>query len=78
MSHTMATGRITRDPEILGGKPIVRGTRLPVYPIVAWVKSGHTPAEIVDGYPDLTVEDIAAAVAYAQAERERTELRVLP
>ncbi len=69
------TERITTNPEVLGGKPIVRGTRVPVYLIVDWVNSGHTPDEIVDDYPDLTVEDVAAAVAYAKAEHERTEVR---
>jgi len=67
--------RITRNPEILGGKPIVRGTRVPVYLIVDWVESGHTPEEIVEDYPDLTVEDVEAALAYAKAVQERTEVR---
>ena len=69
------TERITRNPEILGGKPIVRGTRVPVYLIVDWVASGHTPEEIVEDYPDLTVEDVEAALAYAKSEQERTEVR---
>ena len=73
-AHTLPQ-RITRNPEILDGKPIVRGTRVPVYLIVDWVEYGHTPEEIVAGYPDLTLEDVEAAVVYAHAERERTEVR---
>lgn len=73
VSQATATERITRNPAILGGQPIVRGTRVPVYLIVDWVNSGHTPEEIVADYPDLTVEDLEAALAYAAAERERTD-----
>lgn len=67
--------RIVSDPDILSGKPVVRGTRIPVYLIANFVETGHTPAEIVAAYPALTEADIAAAVAYAQQERERTEVR---
>jgi len=70
--------RIEINPAVMLGKPVVRGTRIPVYLIVDWVESGHTPEEIVEYYPDLTVEDVEAAVAYAQAERARTEVRALP
>lgn len=70
--------RIEVNPAIMLGKPVVRGTRIPVYLIVDWVESGHSPEEIVDGYPDLTVEDVKAAVVYAREEKARTEIRVLP
>lgn len=70
--------RIETNPAVMMGKPVVRGTRVPVYLIVNWVESGHSPEEIVEGYPDLIVEDIAAAVAYARAEQERTKVRALP
>jgi len=56
--------RIHSDPEILSGKPVVRGTRIPVYVIVDFFRSGITEAEIVDDYPDLTVEDVRAALAF--------------
>jgi uncharacterized protein (DUF433 family) len=59
------------------GKPIIRGTRMPVYLIVDLVKGGHTPAEIVDDYPELTVEDIEAAIAFARQEQARIEVRPL-
>jgi uncharacterized protein (DUF433 family) len=57
--------RIVRDPAVLGGKPIIRGTRVPVYLILGFLENGQTPEEIVDDYPDLTVEDIDAVIAYA-------------
>ena len=75
MGYQTTTERIVRNPEVLGGKPIVRGTRIPVYLIVDWVVSGHTPEEIVEGYPELTIADIEAALAFTKAEQEQTEVR---
>jgi uncharacterized protein (DUF433 family) len=69
--------RIVTDPAVLLGKPIIRDTRVPVYVIVGFVEAGQTPEQIVDDYPDLTVDDVAAAVAYAAQETARTEVRAL-
>jgi uncharacterized protein (DUF433 family) len=63
--------------EVLLGKPVIQGTRMPVYLIVDLVEAGLTPAEIVDDYPELTEVDIAAAVEFAAQEKDRTETRVL-
>lgn len=67
MSANGVTGhhRIVVDPNIMVGKPVIRGTRVPVSIVMNYVENGHTPEEIIDDYPVLTVEDIAAAVAYA-------------
>ena len=59
--------RIIADPEILGGKPIVEGTRLSVEHILGLLSHGMAHAEIVDAYPDLTVADVNAVVQYAAA-----------
>jgi uncharacterized protein (DUF433 family) len=67
--------RITRNPNILGGKPIIRGTRVPVDLIVDFIGNGATPAQIVEDYPDLVVEDIEAALAFDQEIQSRTEVR---
>jgi uncharacterized protein (DUF433 family) len=67
--------RITPNPEILGGKPIIRGTRVPVYLIAGFVQDGVTPAGVVEDYPELTVEVVEAAVAYAASEQARTKVR---
>lgn len=67
--------RVVSDPDILGGKPVVRGTRIPAHLIVNFVETFHTPAEIIEAYPVLTEADIAAALAYVQQQRERTEVR---
>ena len=67
--------RITHNPEILRGKPIIRGTRVPVFLIADFVRNGMTPAEAVEDYPELSVEDVEAAVAFAASEQARTEVR---
>jgi uncharacterized protein (DUF433 family) len=55
--------RIVRNPNILAGKPTIRGTRIPVHIIIDRFWNGVSEAEIVDEYPSLTVEDIRAALA---------------
>ena len=59
--------RITCDPEILGGKPIVSGTRISVEIILEWLGSGASRDEIVAQYPHLTVADIQQATEFATA-----------
>ena len=55
--------RIIADPEILGGKPIVEGTRLSVDQILGLLAHGMSHAEIVEAYPELT--DVNAVIQYA-------------
>jgi uncharacterized protein (DUF433 family) len=62
--------RITIDPEIRSGKPVIRGTRITVVDVLEYLAGGMTPEEILDGFPDLTAEDIRAVLAFA-AQRER-------
>jgi len=57
--------RITFDPAIMGGRACVRGMRIPVSVIVRQIAHGATFAEILEGYPDLTHEDIQQAIEYA-------------
>lgn len=59
--------RITSDPAILGGKPIIRGTRISVSLILELLASGATRADIVSKYPHLTNEDVEQAATYAAA-----------
>lgn len=75
VSRSEIATRITRNPGIYRGKPIIRGTRMPVDLIVDFLNNGDTAEEIVDNYPNLTLEDIAAAVAFAEDEAARTEIR---
>ena len=57
--------RVVIDPEILAGKPIIRGTRLAVEFILELLAAGQDEAEILDNYPGLTKEDVLACLAYA-------------
>ena len=59
--------RITSNTEILGGKPIIRGTRISVEFILDLIASGATGADIVARYPQLTAEDVRQALGYAAA-----------
>ena len=52
-----------------GGRPCIRGMRISVYDVLGWLAAGMTNEQIVREYPELTVEDIRAALAYA-ADRE--------
>src|SRR5215211_4744463 len=72
LTDTQIAARVTRNPQILRGEPIIRGTRVPVY---LNVNNGVTPTQIVEDYPDFTLEDVEAAVAFAAQEQARTELR---
>ena len=57
--------RISSDPDILHGKPCIKGTRIPVYLIVSLVAEGESYESIIENYPSITPEDIKAAVKYA-------------
>jgi uncharacterized protein (DUF433 family) len=57
--------RITVDPNICGGNPCIKGTRIYISIILDALAEGLTPEEIIDHYPSLQIEDIRAAVAYA-------------
>ncbi len=57
--------RITTDPEICHGKPVIRGLRYPVEVILELLSSGMTTEEILADYEDLEADDILAVLAYA-------------
>lgn len=61
---------IRRNPNKRFGKPCVRDTRITVYDVLGWLASGMTNEKIIENFPELTVEDIQACMAYA-ADRER-------
>lgn len=58
-------GRITTDPQICHGKPVVRGLRHPVETLLELLAAGMTFTEILDDYPDLEHEDLLAVFEYA-------------
>ncbi|WP_232473567.1 DUF433 domain-containing protein [Thermococcus profundus] len=61
----MMMERIEIDPKKMGGKPVIKGTRIPVYFILELLANGWSFEEILENYPQLTKEDILAAIRYA-------------
>ena len=57
--------RISIDPKVLVGKPVIRGTRLSVEFIIGLLADGWTEADILANYPGITREDVLACLAYA-------------
>ena len=69
--------RIVIDADVQHGKPVIRGTRVPITRIVGGLAGGMTQDEIMRDY-DVTEEDIKAALSYANELIEATEFRSLP
>jgi len=61
----MALDRITVDPDVMGGRPCIRGLRFPVSRIMSLLAAGENEAAILANHPDLEPEDIRQALAYA-------------
>ncbi len=66
MDESKLLERITVNPQIFGGKPIIRGRRLAVEHILGMLAAGDTPETILAGYPWLEREDIQACLVYAR------------
>jgi len=61
------TDRIEVNPKVMLGKPVIRGTRIPVELLLRKLGEGATEADLLDGYPGLTQEDILAVVVTRQS-----------
>ena len=70
----MDLDRITRNPEVMGGKPCLRGTRVTVGAVVGLIASGHSHAEILTAYPYLKEDDFRQALASAAWRVEEIEV----
>ncbi|MBI2918723.1 MAG: DUF433 domain-containing protein [Chloroflexi bacterium] len=70
--------RITVDPRIFGGKPIIRGRRLAVEHVLSMLAAGDDPETILKGYPWLEREDIQACLAYAHRMVGHERIEPLP
>lgn len=68
------TKRIVSDPDIMLGKPIIKGTRITVELILRKLSEGMTIDEFLEAYPHLTREDVLAAVSYSADVIAREEL----
>ena len=71
--------RISRDPAVMVGKPVIKGTRIPVELVLGHLAHNLDLSELFAAYPELTVEDVQAALGYAYAavaaDRKRTGRR---
>lgn len=67
MAQQDLLSRITANPEIFGGKPIVRGMRISVELVLSLLAQGESERDVLDDYSDLEPEDIRACLAYAHA-----------
>jgi len=66
--------RITFNPNVMGGKPTIRGMRVTVGTLVGLVASGYTNEQILEMYPYLEAEDITEALAYAAWRAEEIDI----
>lgn len=69
--------RIAIDPKVMVGKPVIRGTRIPVELVVRMVGQGISYEEILAEYPRLTLEDIRAALLFAADSVANEDIRLL-
>jgi uncharacterized protein (DUF433 family) len=80
MTADVLLERITVDPAIFGGKPIIRGHRLAVEHVLAMLARGDSPETLLEGYPWLEADDIRACLEYARrlVAHERIEVAGKP
>jgi len=67
--------RIELDPRVCNGKAVIQGTRIPVSVILDQIASGDSWDDIVKGFPELKKEDIQAALLYASALLDKSEVK---
>ncbi len=58
--------RITSDPAVLVGKPVIKGTRISVELILGWLANGWTYEQLLEAYPHITREDILASLSFSE------------
>jgi len=73
MAEQQLMSRVVVDPDVCGGQPCIRGTRIYIAIILDSLAEGLTPEQIIEEYPQLTLEDIRGALAYA-AELSRENI----
>jgi uncharacterized protein (DUF433 family) len=69
--------RIEINPRVCNGRPVIKGTRIPVAVILEQMAEGETWHDLLAGYPELTLEDIKAALQYARSVLEHSELEAI-
>ncbi len=71
MSPGLVSTRVTANPQVRSGQPIIRGTRITVWDILGWLGSGLSESEILRDYPELKPDDIKAALLFAFQLRDK-------
>lgn len=69
--------RIELNPKVCNGRPVIRGTRIPVSVILEQIAEGESWESLLAGYPELTKEDIQAALHYARMSLDHTEMKTV-
>ena len=71
MSIDLVSTRVTENPQVRSGQPIIRGTRITVWDILGWLGGGVPESGILNDYPELTSEDIQAALQFAYQLKDK-------
>jgi uncharacterized protein (DUF433 family) len=69
------TDRIEFDPKVCNGKPVIKGTRIPVSVVLEYLSEGESWDSLIAGYPELNKKDIQAALRYAMLSLDHIEIR---
>ncbi len=78
MAHNQLLNRVIADPQFCGGKPCIRGTRIEIAIILDGLAEGLTPEQMIDHYPQLSRQDVQAALAYAAELSRENVWRLSP
>jgi uncharacterized protein (DUF433 family) len=73
----MKKNRIELNPKVCNGKPVIKGTRIPVSVILEQIAEGISWDKLLASYPELEKEDIKAAIQYAMSSLDHTEVRTI-
>lgn len=71
MAPDLVATRVTVNPQVRSGQPIIKGTRITVWDILGWLGGGVTESNILTDYPELTPEDIHAALQFAYQLKDK-------
>ncbi len=69
--------RIELNPRVCNGRPVIKGARIPVSVIIEQISEGESWQSILEGYPELTREDIQAALQHARASLDHSDLEAI-
>ncbi|CAB1074647.1 antitoxin [Alkalispirochaeta odontotermitis] len=73
----MKIDRIELNPKVCNGKPVIKGTRIPVSVLLEQIAEGESWTDLLSGYPELEKNDIKAALLYARESLDHTEMRAV-